>query len=68
LQLYCAGYWSGKDRGKNNSLYEKYSGVALEAHGYPDALHHPAFPGILLHPSQEYRQVTIYRFSNFETS
>jgi aldose 1-epimerase len=68
LQLYCAGYWSGKDRGKNNSLYQKYSGVALETHGYPDALHHPEFPGILLQPTQEYRQVTIYRFSNFETS
>lgn len=65
LQLYCGGYWSGKDLGKHGCQYKKYSGVAIEAHRYPDAINNLGFPDVLLQPWQEYKQVTIYRVSNF---
>lgn len=63
LQLYSAGYWSGVDCGKDGKCYPSFGGVALEAHGYPDSVHHAHFPPLLLQPNETYHQVTIYKFS-----
>lgn len=41
----------------------KYLGVCLETQGYPDAIHHPQFPSVILNPEEEYYQETSYRFS-----
>ncbi len=53
IQLYT-GYY----------LDNRYTGVALEAQHFPDSPNKPMFPSTLLKPGQEYRQTTIYRFSN----
>ncbi|MFD0826191.1 aldose epimerase family protein [Neobacillus sp. M.A.Huq-85] len=39
-----------------------YLGVCLETQGFPDAIHHPAFPSIILNPEEVYFGKTTYRF------
>lgn len=45
-------------------ILQPFSGIALEPQAWPDAPCHSAFPSILLHPGQTYRQETIYRIWN----
>ncbi len=40
-----------------------YLGVCLETQGFPDAIHHPEFPSVVLSPEDVYYQETSYRFS-----
>lgn len=42
--------------------YPVHAGCCLEAQQFPDALHHPSFPSIILSPGETYEQTTIYRF------
>ncbi|SFR00944.1 aldose epimerase family protein [Poseidonocella sedimentorum] len=37
-----------------------HAGIALEPQFWPDAPNQPAFPSILLHPGESYRQETVY--------
>ena len=39
------------------------AGIALEAQGWPDAPNKPIFPSIMLEPSETYRQITQYTFT-----
>ncbi|OIK16540.1 galactose mutarotase [Bacillus sp. MUM 116] len=39
-----------------------YLGVCLETQGFPDAIHHPEFPTIILNPEEVYFGKTTYRF------
>lgn len=43
--------------------YRPYSGLALEAQGWPDALNRSDFPSIRLDPGELYEQTTRWRFS-----
>ena len=40
-----------------------HEAFAIEAQGWPDAPHHPAFPSVALAPGTPYRQVTEWRFT-----
>jgi aldose 1-epimerase len=51
---FCIGRRSGAPRCRN--------GLGLEAYAYP-GLRGAAWPHIILHPGQEYRQTTVYRLS-----
>jgi aldose 1-epimerase len=62
LQFYSGNFLDGTLRG-NGGVYGKNYGFSLEAQHFPDSVNHPAFPSIVLRPGQEYRQVTVYRFS-----
>ncbi len=42
---------------------EAYAGLALEAQFWPNAPHNPHFPSILLHPGEEWRQITTWTFT-----
>jgi len=48
--------------GKDGVHYNKYAGVCLETQHYPDAIHHPEFPSIVVRPQDTYDTFTIYRF------
>ncbi|MDD6142214.1 MAG: galactose mutarotase [bacterium] len=48
--------------GKGGVHYGKYAGLCLETQHYPDAIHHPEFPTIVLRPQDTYDTCTIYRF------
>lgn len=47
----------------NQGSLSAYSGLAMEAQAWPDAVHHPKFPSILLSPNESYQQITRYCFS-----
>ncbi|HLF42424.1 MAG TPA: hypothetical protein VJA46_02720, partial [Acidimicrobiia bacterium] len=48
--------------GKDGVVYPPFGGICLEAQHFPDSLHHPEYPSILLGPGETYRQTTEYRF------
>ena len=62
IQLYT-GYYLPGDTGHGGFVHNRFAGFCLEAQHYPDSIHHPQFPTVVLRPGQEYRQETSYRFS-----
>lgn len=62
LQLYTANHLD-EPAGKGGRRYGRHSGVTLEAQRFPDAVHHPGFPSVILRPGEVYHQTTVYRFS-----
>ncbi|KAA9015999.1 aldose epimerase family protein [Niallia endozanthoxylica] len=44
----------------------KYLGICLETQGFPDAIHQPHFPSIVLDEGQKYSSVTKYKFGLIE--
>ncbi len=48
--------------GKNGLRYPRRGGFCLETQRYPCAPNFPDFPGAVLRPGEEYREVTEYRF------
>lgn len=60
MQIYCADFKAYRP-GKNGAVYHGPCFVCMEAQGYPDAMHHPNFPSVLLPAGKEYRQTTVYR-------
>ena len=63
VQLYTSNFLDGTLQGKGGVTYKKHQGFCLEAQHYPDALHHPNFPSIILRPGSTYTQTTVYKFS-----
>ncbi len=63
VQLYTSNFLDGSLRGKGGVAYKKHQGFCLEAQHFPDSLHHPNFPSIILRPGSTYTQTTIYKFS-----
>lgn len=43
-------------------VFDRHGGVCLETQHLPDAVHHPAFPSVVLEPGRTYRSATRYRF------
>lgn len=39
----------------------RHGGICLESQRFPDAVHHPHFPGAVLRPGEIYHQITEYR-------
>lgn len=62
VQFYTGNFLDGSLKGKSGKPYVQYAGFCLEAQHFPDAVNHPNFPSIILHPGESYRQVTVYRF------
>lgn len=60
IQLYTANYLDGTP-GKGGVSYGPRSAFCLETQAWPDAVHHPAFPPILLRAGERYHHVTTYR-------
>ena len=48
--------------GKGGVRYGPYAGVCLETQHYPDAIHQPFFPSVVLRPQDRYDSFTIFRF------
>ena len=48
--------------GKDGTAYTRFGGICLETQRYPDAIHHPHFPGIVVRPQENYFTSTVYRF------
>jgi aldose 1-epimerase len=63
LQVYSGNRLVPPVRGRHGHLYDRHSGVCLEAQHYPDAVHQRDFPSIVLPPGGTYQHTTHYRFS-----
>ncbi|MDR2409291.1 MAG: galactose mutarotase [Bacteroidales bacterium] len=63
VQLYTGNYLDGSFIGKNGHVYPKRSAFCLETQHYPDSIHHPDYPSIVLRPGETFESKTIYRFS-----
>ncbi len=63
VQLYCGNLLDGSIVGKSGKPYSKRGGFCLETQHYPDSPNKPGFPSVVLRPGQEYRTVTVHRFS-----
>jgi len=63
VQLYTGNFLDGKNKGKGGAVYRKHQGLCLETQHFPDSVHHPEFPSIILKPGQTYTQTTIHKFS-----
>ncbi len=64
LQFYSGNFLTGEDKdGKGKISYPHRSAFCLETQHFPDAPNQPSFPTTVLKPGQEYKTVTIYRFS-----
>jgi aldose 1-epimerase len=57
LQLYTGNFLSQC----KEQRFSNYAGLCLETQGFPGAVHHPHFGGIV-RPGDSYRHSTIYRF------
>lgn len=60
LQLYTANYLDGTP-GKNGASYGPRSAFCLETQAWPDAIHHPEFPSVVLPAGESYHHTTAYR-------
>ena len=63
MQFYTGNFLDGTLKGLGGIVYTKYSGFCIEAGHFPDAVHHPNFPSIILQPGKTYIQHTEYDFS-----
>jgi aldose 1-epimerase len=61
LQLYSGNCLEGLP-GKGGARYPRHGGVCLEAQHFPDAVHHPHFPPVVLRPDEPYTQVLLWKF------
>jgi len=63
VQLYSGNYLDGSFTGKNGHTYPRRSAFCLETQHFPDSIHHPDFPTIVLQPEEKFRSQTTYTFS-----
>jgi aldose 1-epimerase len=66
LQFYSGNFLDGTRMGKAGKPYGFRSAVALEPQGFPDAIHHPQFPSVVLKPGEVYYSVSEYCFSKLD--
>jgi aldose 1-epimerase len=63
IQFYSGNFLDGSIVGKYGIVYRQHEALCLETQHFPDALHHPEFPSIVLRPGETYRSTTSYAFS-----
>lgn len=68
LQMYTGNYISTKNKGKDNTTYHPYQGVAFETQYYPDAVNHPSFPSPVIRAGEETVSRTVYHFDVLKES
>ena len=62
VQLYVGNYLDGI-AGKGGANYGIRTGLCLETQHFPDAPNQPDFPTTVLRPGEEYKHLTIHKFS-----
>lgn len=63
IQMYAGNVLAGGPNGKNDTVYGKHGGLALETQFCPDAIHHENFVSPILKAGELYDSITIYKFS-----
>lgn len=63
MQFYSGNFFDGSYAGKGGRIIGHRCALALETQKWPDAIHHPGFPGTVLRPGEKYSHTCIYRFT-----
>jgi aldose 1-epimerase len=63
IQFYSGNFLDGTITGKGGAVYHKRTGFCLETQHFPDSPNQPNFPSTVLEPGEEYRQISVYKFS-----
>lgn len=63
VQFYTGNFLDGTCIGKSGKIYNKRSGLCLETQFIPDSINHNNFTSCILKKDQEYRHVTVYKFT-----
>ena len=63
VQFYTGNFLDGTITGKGGKVYAQHYGFCLETQHFPDSPNQPNFPSTVLRPGEEYREVTVHRFS-----
>jgi aldose 1-epimerase len=61
VQFYSANWIDGV-KGKQGFELHNHDAICLETQAYPDAPNKPSFPNTIVHPGEEYHQITEYTF------
>ena len=64
LQLYTGEHLAGLTGKGEVAGYPAFAGLALEAQGFPDAVHHAHFPSTTLLPGQTYVNDVAFAFAS----
>jgi aldose 1-epimerase len=64
IQFYGSNFLGNNIIGKNGKTYHNHYAVCLETQHFPDSMHHPEFPNIILRPGEKFRSETIYKFGS----
>ncbi|MEI8045937.1 MAG: aldose epimerase family protein [Bacteroidota bacterium] len=64
IQLYTANWFDGSSTGKCGKPHNNHSAFCLETQHFPDAMNHPEFPNVILHPGEQFYSKTVWKFSN----
>jgi aldose 1-epimerase len=62
VQFYSGNFLDGTISGKDGVVYQYRAGFCLETQHFPDSPNQVEFPSTILHPGDEYRSRTIFRF------
>ena len=62
VQIYTSNWHSGFE-GYKGATFPERSAICFEAQHFPDTPNKGQFPSCVLNPGEEYKQVTIYKFS-----
>jgi aldose 1-epimerase len=63
VQLYTGNFLDGKQTGIGGKAYVTHYALCLETQHYPDSIHQPKFPSVVLNPGQTFTSTTVYKFS-----
>lgn len=62
VQFYSGNFLDGTIHGKYGRVYAKHAGFCLETQHFPDSIHHPHFPSVILRPGERFESTTVHRF------
>lgn len=63
VQFNSGNGFDGTEIGTEGVAYSRHAGFAIETQHLPDSPNQPGFPSTMLGPGQEFRSLTVYRFS-----
>ena len=63
VQLYTGNYLDGSFVAKNGHRYPKRSAFCLETQHFPDSIHNPDFPTVILKPEDKFKSKTVFKLS-----
>lgn len=62
MQVYTGNWMTGNFAGKKGKRYPARSAVCFETQHYPDSIHKPEYPSVVLKPDETFESRTTYRF------